>query len=237
MIEIIVGFFAVLVVVCLVVAVVTGGWRVPPAGGLAVLLVCLLAVSAVADPAPPCTGSLALWTATETASGGNQSLVIGSRAEGGCAVGGLFRAWGRLDAYGLPGRTVSLADPSTFENVAAVEGWIGASRHVSGPLSFAVFGGLQRSLEGGQLGIGGAAQSFCAGPRLDYGGGLAIGGICSRYSPAQTLKNGMRVDGPALVGTVVLPVKKGVRFAANGSYLLNTHDYVFVAGPTVGVGF
>lgn len=184
-----------------------------------------------------CAGSLALWSATRTASGGNQSIVVGSRAEGGCdAVGGL-RVFGRLDAYGLPGRTVSLADPSTFENVAAVEGWAGVSKRIAGPLSIAAFGGVQRSLEGGELGIGGATQSLCLGARADYGGGLAIGGLCSRYSPGQTLKDGVRIDGPALVGTVVLPIKKGVRFAANAAYLLRSKDYVIAVGPTVGLGF
>ncbi len=180
-----------------------------------------------------CKGSLALWSATQTATGGNQRVLVGSRAEGGCNVlGGFARAWGRLDAYALPGRTVSLADPTTFENVAAVEGWAGLSKPIAGPLSLAVFGGLQRSLEGGKLGLGGATQSLCAGGRLDYVGGYAIGGLCSRYSPAQQTEP--RVDGPALVGTIVLPVKKSVRLAANAA--VTRGDYVVTIGPTVGVG-
>ncbi len=185
--------------------------------------------------ATKCKGSLSVWSGTMTATGGRQSLLVGSRAEGGCDLLGLelVRVFGRADFYPVPGRTVDFTAPN-LESVAAVEAWGGVAIHVKGALSLAAFGGVQKSLEGGQLGIGGATQSLCVGGRLDYGGGLAVAGMCSRYSPAQTFEDGKRVDGPALVGTVVLPVKKGVKLAANGAYLLRTRDYVIAAGPTVG---
>lgn len=218
-----------------ILAVLALGGRIPPSGGLAVaiaLLSAFMAQPASAQTQAPCSGSLSLWSATQTSTGGNQRVLVGSRAEGGCNALAGIRAFGRLDAYALPGRTVSLADPSTFENVAAVEGWAGLSHPVAGPLSLAVFGGVQRSLEGGQLGVGGATQSLCAGGRLDYGGGFAVGGLCSRYSPAQ--QSTPRRDGPALVGTVVLPVKSSVHLAANAA--VTRGDYVFTVGPAISIG-
>lgn len=198
----------------------------------ALLLLALVAVPASAQtPAPRCAGSLSVWTATATATGGNQSVVVGSRAEGGCEITAGVRAWGRIDADALPGTSVSLADPSTFRNVAAIEGWAGLSRPVLGPLSLAVFGGVQRSLQSDvQLGLGAATSSLCGGGRVDYQGAVLIGGLCNRYAAAQ--QTAPRTDGPALVGTAILPVKAGLKLAANAAVMRG--DYVLIVGPSLG---
>lgn len=199
----------------------------PPAASLA-LLSAFLAQPVAAGP---CTGSLAVWTATATATGGSQSVVVGSRAEGGCDTVAGVRAWARIDADALPGTSVSLADPSTFRNVAAVEGWAGLSKRVAGPLSIAMFGGVQRALQGDtQLGLGSATMSLCGGGRVDYGGAVLIGGLCNRYAPVQQTKP--RVDGPAFVGTALLPIKAGLKLAANGAVMRG--DYVLIVGPALG---
>jgi hypothetical protein len=182
---------------------------------------------------PRCSGSLGVWTATATATGATQSVVVGSRAEGGCNAVAGFRAFARVDASALPGTSVSLADPATFRNVAAVEGWIGLSKPVVGPLSLAVFGGVQRALaEDVKLGLGAATTSLCAGGRIDHRGAVLIGGLCSRYAAAQ--QTAPRRDGPALVGTAILPVKSGVSLAANAALMRG--DYVFLAGPAISIG-
>lgn len=195
-------------------------------------LVLFLASVVNAQTPAPCSGSLAVWTGTATATGANQSIVVGSRAEGGCNTVGGVRAWGRLDAEALPGTSVSLADPSTFHNVAAVEGWIGASKPLAGPLSIAVFGGAQRSLQSDmQLGLGAATTSLCGGGRIDQAGAVVIAGLCNRYAAAQ--QTTPRKDGPALVGTVILPVKAGVKLAANAALMRG--DYVLIVGPAISV--
>jgi hypothetical protein len=198
---------------------------------LALLSVFLALPASAAEPR--CSGSLALWTSTATASGANQSVVVGSRAEGGCNTVAGFRMFARVDASALPGTSVSLTDPATFRNVAAVEGWIGLSKPVVGPLSLAVFGGVQRALaEDVKLGLGAATTSLCAGGRIDHAGAVLIGGLCSRYAAAQ--QTAPRRDGPALVGTAILPVKAGVSLAANVAIMRG--DYVFLVGPAISIG-
>lgn len=199
-------------------------------GALALLSAFLALPASAAEPSR-CSGSLSVWTATATATGATQSVVVGSRAEGGCDVAAGFRGFARVDASALPGTSVSLTDPATFRNVAAVEGWIGLSKKVAGPLSLAVFGGVQRALaEDVKLGLGAATTSLCAGGRIDHQGAVLIGGLCSRYAAAQ--QTAPRRDGPALVGTAILPVKAGVRLAANGALMRG--DYVLVVGPAIG---
>jgi hypothetical protein len=198
---------------------------------LALLSVALALPASAAEPR--CAGSLGVWTATATATGANQSVVVGSRAEGGCNVAAGFRGFARVDASALPGTSVSLTDPATFRNVAAVEGWIGLSKPVVGPFSLAVFGGVQRALaEDVKLGLGAATTSLCAGGRVDHQGAVLIGGLCSRYAAAQ--QTAPRRDGPALVGTAILPVKSGVSLAANGALMRG--DYVFLVGPAISIG-
>lgn len=204
------------------------------------ILSAFLALPATA--AEPCAGSLALWTATQTGSNGSQSLVVGSRAEGACDTGvwGSL-AWARTDAEALPDTTVSLTDPSTYRNVAGVSAWVGLSKPVAGPISLAVFGGKQWSLQGGALGHGTSTTSGCLGLRADYGGGYAVGGICNRFAPVvQRLEqDGTRQDDPAAVGTIVMPIKSNVKLATNAALRLNAArpDWILTVGSTVGLKF
>jgi hypothetical protein len=196
----------------------------------AALLMLALALPASAAE-PRCSGSLALWTGTSTYTGGNQAVMVGSRAEGGCNTVAGIRIGARADFTPLPGKTVDFSAPN-IEDVAAVEVWGVASKRIAGPLSIAVFGGAQKSLEGGQLGIGASTNSLCVGGRLDSGGAYALAGLCSRYAPVQ--RSEPRKDGPAIVGTLVMPVKANVSLAANGA--LMSGDYLLTVGPAVSWG-
>jgi hypothetical protein len=250
--ELIVGVIFVLLVAWVVTGVAAGWPRVPPAGGLVVLLLLALALPAAAQtpgfatPTPALSGGLSLWTATETSRGGSQALVIASRAEGIWRTGP-FDAWGRCDADSAKDTSVNLADPSTYRNVMYVECWLGASRKVAGPLAVALFGGGQKSIQGGELGHGAATNSLCAGARYDTEQFYAVAGICNRYAPLDMTAG---EQGPAVVTTMSIKVKDHVRLATNAGLRLKQvqtgphdsgitpkgWDWKVTIGPAVGLG-
>lgn len=239
---------AAIVVAALIVGSVIG--RIPPGAALALLAVMLAlpasAQTGFATPEPALSGGLSLWTATETSRGGSQALVIASRAEGIWRTGA-FDAWGRCDADSAKDTSVNLADPSTYRNVMYVECWLGASRKVAGPLAVAIFGGGQKSIQGGELGHGAATNSMCAGVRYDTDQLYAVAGICNRHAPLDMTPG---EQGPAIVGTVSVKVKDHVRLAANGGLRLKQvqtgphdsgitpmgWDWKVTVGPAVGLG-
>ncbi len=180
----------------------------------------------------PCSYALSVWTPDQHATGASQWIQPAARSEGICNLKLGVRAWGRLDLEALPGKAAPTS-PS-LDNVGAVDSWAGVSKPVLGPLSIAAFVGAQRAIPtGAKLGLGGITESLGAGIRIDYAGGFAVGGILSRYAPAEaTRKNA----GPAVGATIVLPIHGVVGIAANAAYVLRTGDRIYSAGPTAGWG-
>lgn len=205
-------------------------------GGLAlVLAVCLLVTAAALvhcdpapPPAPPCRWSLQQWTATEVSPGKDQRIVLGARAEGSCVVGLGVHVGARIDGLALPGSTTGAPAPSLSDltTVQSLEGWALAWRPVVGPLSVAALAGVQRPIEHGTLGLGGATSTVGAGVRLDYAGAWAVAALVSRYAPSG--------PGARAVVSWEMPVRGAIRFA--GSCGLGRDGSFCVAGPSVGVG-